>query len=198
MDCKLWVPFQDYNMPIPITANTSTPEIVSPNMNGNLIVKRNEFIKLSCPGSFFVSPIISRKITEISVKCFHKNIVEYYNKTYSFNDFICNDIPRPNIRLTKLTCQNNNKVLEVGFQTKNRNIPFYRICFDFEYKNTLYVWYNLQSPYIKRRQNSRLRPSYILTRSYRPLKINKLYKNQVSKPKKNFLLHPYSNFLLIT
>lgn len=189
MDCKLWVPFQDYNMPIPITANTSSPEIISPNVNGNLIVKHNEYIKLSCTGSFFISPIINRNINEISVKCYQKNVVIYRDKSYKFNEFVCNDTPRPNIKMTQLTCQNSghNRVLEVGFQTKNKNIPFYRICFDTKYKNTLYVWYSLQSPYIKRRQINRLRPSFIFTKFYVPLKINRVYKQQVSKPNKHFL-----------
>lgn len=154
-------------------------------MNGNLIVKPNEYIKLSCTGSFFISPFLDRKINEISVKCIHKNYVTYRDKSYDFNKFICNDTPPPNLRMTNLSCQNNSRVLEVGFQTKNKNIPFYRICFDLEHKNTLYVWYNLQSPYIKRRQISRFRPHYVKTRSFYPLKINMVYKLQVSKPNKH-------------
>lgn len=179
-------------MPIPITANTTRPEIISPNMNGNVIIKRNQFIKLSCPGTFFVSPFLNRKINEITVKCKTKHYLEYFGKVYPFDKFFCNDTPHPNLKLTGLTCQNNsnNKVFEIGFRTRNRNIPFIRICFDLEYKNPLYVWYHLQSPYIKRRQISRTRPCFIRTRFYSPLNLNAVYSYQVSKPYNNFLLLP--------
>lgn len=169
-------------MPIPITANTSDPQLIIPNVNGNLIIKQNQYIKLACTNSHFVSPIFNRKVNEITVKCLNQTYLEYHNKPYKFKRFICNEIPRANLELSKVNCQNNSnyRILEVGFNTRGKIIKLYRICFDLQTRNPLYAWYNLQSPYSKRRQVSRFRPFFIKTKIYNDMNLNKFYGLQVS------------------
>lgn len=169
-------------MPIPFSSNRAKPEIFQQDNNGNIFVKINTTIKLSCCiGEFFMPPV-NCNYSEIIVKCVNTSFLEYRGAIHRFEDYRCTGVPKPTMKITKNKCQNENGVvLEMGCSTKSTFLLFYKICFDMVYKNTLFTWYIVQSPYFMRRQMAVDRPHFKRTALFTG-DINRMYKDQVRIP----------------
>lgn len=169
-------------MPLPFHGNVTKPKIIRPNGNGQYLFSHNTQFKLSCPGSAFISPT-RYALAELNVVC-NNGFLQYRGRPLYFNAFRCKEIPVPSLKLTRMSCQSNenNSILEVGFQTKHTFVRSYRICFDYAHKRTLYSWYYVNSPVIKINQIKIRKPSFIETRLYDGINLTSTYfsNNQVS------------------
>lgn len=169
-------------MPIPFTANTTDPMIILPDLNGNLIITQNHHFKLACTGrgNEFMTPG-PRGLNELTVKCLNGSFVEYRETIYTYLDFTCASVPKPELQLTTKTCHNHQfNVFDVGFQTQFYFLKLYRICFDMAYKNPMYTWYFANTPVYRDRQMPNGRLEYINTKTYADIIPNEAYYNQVS------------------
>lgn len=182
-------------MPLPFHGNVTKPSIIRPNGNGHYLFKHNTQFKLSCAGSYFVAPT-RYAMTELNVHC-NNGFLQYRGRPLYLTAFRCKDVPVPSVKLSRMSCQgdDNNNILEVGFQTTHAFVKSYRVCFDYTHKRTLYAWYYVNSPVIKINQIKIKQPHFIETRLYDGINLTSTYisKNQVSTRDHNFLLISYGD-----
>lgn len=172
-------------MPIPFSPKTKPASIIFPDRNGFLNIKNGDGFKLSCIGNEFLWPYKMSK-TELTVVCLNETFVLYRSKKYLFEQFKCKQRPSPKFVVTSKKCQgsNNTFVARVGYQTRRSFLNLYRICFDNRSKNSLYSWYQVETPKCYRYQTTNwsgvLTKKFIETNSYDNTSISTLYNKQVS------------------
>lgn len=175
----------DFNMPIPFTPYTKPPLVIMPDRNGFLNIKEGTDFKLACINHEFSWP---RRvgITEVMVKCLNETFVMYKDHIYDFKKFKCNGTPTSKLVITVRKCQGNNNtfVARIGFQARKAFLNLYRVCFDTTTKDSLYAWYQLETPKSYRYQMANW--SGVLTKKFYPTKlydkfnVSEAYDNQVS------------------
>lgn len=177
-DCKLVVPYEDYNLPIPIT-NSTKAEVLRPDINGTITVKQYSWFRVVCSGTKFQYPLSFNK-TDLLIRCLGKNLLEFEGKMYMWHKFRCADIPKPKAVLTKKKCLNKYSIVRVGFNSINAFISTYKVCFDMWTKNTLYAWFTVKTPHYDMRQTSVIKPKFIKSPLFGEVDIDKFYRRQVS------------------
>lgn len=167
---------------MPMIYDPETNLTVYPNRQGHIIFKYNTPIRMSCVGSHFVSPFNDPDVSEITIKCINRHKLNYNSTDYSFNQFRCLNVPASSIVLSDEMCQvANSQVISVGFQTKNKHIILYRICFHTKKITTLYTWYYVDVPKYRYVQNSTSKPNFIKTATFGSIDVDAAYEKQVSR-----------------
>lgn len=163
-------------MPVPFKRDgLYRHSIIYPDRRGQLHVKYLHGIKLSCTTAKFASTDLKNH-TEALVICAGDNLLWYRGQKYEYEDFMCDAMPKSELRVTGDTCQPNNyTVVAVGFKTKSAYLDVYRVCFDNTTKNSLYSWYDSRSPYYNVHQSMRKRPPFNATTLYGKTNVNQLY-----------------------
>lgn len=179
----------DYNQPIPFTMNktSSFPSVIHPNVERSLFIRYKDSFNLACVGSKFIAPVYvsQQNISEVTVHCKNTSYIGYESngvlKYHEFDEFRCEKVPKPTMKLTNERCQNiHHRVAEVGFQTKHFFLKLYSICFELEKKNPLYSWYLVECPLYRHRQTSKTRTNFTKPVLYDEIDPEKEYKEQVS------------------
>lgn len=179
-DCILSMPMLDNEMPMIYDPETNLT--VYPNRQGHIIFKQNKSISMSCVGNHFVSPFNDSNISEITIKCINRHKLQYNGTDYSFDQFRCQKVPVSSVSITNEMCQVvNSVIINVGFQTKNKHIVLYRICFHTRRKTTIYSWYYVDVPKFRYIQNSTTKPSFLKTKALGSLDVDGAYAKQVSR-----------------
>lgn len=180
-DCSLTVPYEDYNMPIPITANSTNPTIIYPDKNGTFIIKQFDIFRVVCSETKFQYPLNFNE-SDLTVKCLGKNLLEYDGKMYQWDKFKCEVIPKPLTVVTKQKCLSKYSIIKVGFNAYNAFLSSYKICYDVWTRNLLYAWYVVKTPHYNIRQISFSKPEFVPSRMFGDANINGYYNRQVSVP----------------
>lgn len=197
----------DYNQPIPFTMNKTSafPSVIHPNEKRLLFVRYKDSFNMACVGSKFIAPIkLSEKnISEITIHCINKTYIGYeYNgklQTHEFDEFRCEKVPKPTMKLTNERCQNmNHRVAEVGFQTKHFFLKSYSVCFGLESKNALYSWYLVECPMYGHRQTSKMKTNFSDPVLFDEINPHKEYEEQVSAFNSNILTLLFSDRYMFT
>lgn len=179
-DCITSMPIVDNEMPM--IYDPATNLTIYPNRQGHIILEYNKPIRMSCVGSHFVSPFYDPNISEITIKCIKRHKLQYNGTDYLLNRFRCLNVPVSSITVTDDMCQVvNSEIINVGFQTKNKHIILYRICFHTKKKTTLYTWYYVDVPKFRYIQNSTTKPNFIKTGTFGSLNVDAAYEKQVSR-----------------
>ncbi|XP_060870689.1 uncharacterized protein LOC132945082 [Metopolophium dirhodum] len=178
-DCSLWVAEKvEPKMPIPFTSNGKRYAIIYPNAKGRLDVKKGRSFKLSCATAKFASSELQRNGTsDALVTCVGSDVLEYRGRTYRYEDFQCDGMPKSELRVTDDRCQPANyTVAVVGFQTDRAFLRLYGMCFDKSTKNSLYTWYDARAPYYDNHQKYSKRPAFIKSKElYGNTDVNRKY-----------------------
>lgn len=160
-DCIVSVPSEGNNMPIPlVTTSTGKPTVIYPDDDGKFIIRHNNHFNMSCAGSEFTSPLHIGH-DKLVTTCLNGSLV-YRGKNYVFDQFKCRRNPKPTILVTKKICQMmSNRIIEVGFRTSFGFIVLYKVCFDTNFKSTVYAWYFVNPPINNYHQKSVFEPAFI-------------------------------------
>lgn len=153
-----------------------------PDLHGNVFLKHKAKFRLSCTNGRFQRADISNE-RDIEVSCLRGDTLLYKGKKFRFLEFKCNKIPSSRLVLTGYRCQNEQyNIATVGFQTNEKMVILYNVCFDRSTKSAMYTWYKVNTPYRDARQNVPFeRPGFVKTKQlYGILDVNDLYMNQVS------------------
>lgn len=177
-DCSFFIPYEDYNMPIPLT-NTTKPKVLYPDENRYIHVKQFDWFRMSCAGTKFQYPL-NFNTTDLVLRCLGKNLFEYEGKTFTWSRLKCAEIPKPAAVLTKKKCLNKYSVVKIGFHSLSDFVHTYQVCFDMWTKNPLFSWYSVKTPYYDMRQISVIRPEFTKSQIFGEVDIDSFYNRQVS------------------
>lgn len=177
-DCKLKVPYEDYNMPVPIT-NSTNPTVYQQDLNRTIHIKQFEWFRMICAGTKYQYPLYFNK-TDLLVRCLGKDLIEYEGKTYLWDKFRCEKIPKATAILTKKKCLNRYSIVKIGFKTQDSFVNTYKVCFDMWTKNTLFTWYTVKTPHYDVRQITVTKPTFTKSPLFGEVNIEAFYRRQVS------------------
>ena len=126
----------DLGKPQPLLIETNTSNFKYPcDRDGNILFNEKEQMELFCSNGFAAPGV---KANSIIVSCETGNKFSINGICYSFNEFICNNIPFHVARRTENRCFGNSTEVQIGFEVGQRFLKVFDVCYDDVLEQTYY------------------------------------------------------------